>query len=218
MNLIETRQLIKEFPRQLRSSFIRTIIGRGRAVTSVRVLNGVTFSLQAGEIVRLRGENGSGKSTFLRILAGIFEPSEGSVVRNARIAAILSPHSYFFDELPLDVSLRFACSSFGVPKPTQASLITEVLSSFSEISGESKAFFLTPGQRTRTLITLAANSPSKVLVLDETISSLDEKNLGEIEDIFKRFCSSGGAVLFVAHNQQFPFMTREVRLARGLIA
>jgi len=65
------------------------VLGRHAGVTDVTALQGVNLQLKAGDRLGLIGHNGSGKTTLLRALSGAYEPDEGSVEVNGRIAALL---------------------------------------------------------------------------------------------------------------------------------
>ena len=70
--LVELRDIVKVFP-------------------GVRADDGITFTIEAGEVHGLLGENGAGKSTLMSILYGLYQPDEGQILRNGEPVAIPSP-------------------------------------------------------------------------------------------------------------------------------
>jgi lipopolysaccharide transport system ATP-binding protein len=104
MTLVTAKNIVVEFPiydvahRSLRKELVNATTGgriardSGNRVT-VRALDGVTFTLKPGDRVGLIGHNGAGKSTLLRVLSGIYEPVQGELLVQGRVASLfeLSP-------------------------------------------------------------------------------------------------------------------------------
>lgn len=217
MKIAELRSIVKDFPSALRPSLIKRLTGDAKSGQANRVLKSVSLELHSGDFALLRGRNGSGKTTLLRILAGILTPTAGERIVAAPVAALLSPHAYFFNELPLSLSLEFTAACFGIERSRLRVLSKEVLPAFAPLTDESKAFFLTPGQRTRLILELACRSPVRLIVIDEALSLLDPETRAGVAKNLSDFCVRGGAVLAVTHGVEIHGVTRELELNAGLV-
>ena len=100
MNFISARDLSIDFPiygissRSLKKSVLRaitggSIVGSASDIVLVRALENITFDFREGDRVALLGHNGSGKSTLLRAIAGIYEPTYGSISTHGLIVSLL---------------------------------------------------------------------------------------------------------------------------------
>lgn len=96
-----------------------------------RALKHISFDIHRGEVVGLVGTNGSGKSTMLKIIAGVLEPSEGSVKVHGNIAPLIELGAGFDPELTAreNIYLNGACSA--IPRSSSTSTLTALSSSLS---------------------------------------------------------------------------------------
>ncbi|MET9730126.1 ATP-binding cassette domain-containing protein [Streptomyces sp. NPDC006458] len=188
MSIIHVEDLVKEFrrPRQYDGSFrtIRTLLTREYTVK--RAVNGVSFDVQAGELVGYLGPNGAGKSTTIKMLTGILEPTAGTVTvagitpwrereRNARnIGVVFGQRSQLWWDLPLRDSLWLIGKLYEMPR----GLFETRLRQFTELLGLAP-FMDTPvrqlslGQRMRGDLAAAMLYAPKILYLDEPTVGLD---------------------------------------------
>ena len=67
----------------------------GKVFPGVRALSNVSFELYSGEVLALLGENGAGKSTFIKVLSGIYQPDEGKLEMNGQPVRFLTPRDAF---------------------------------------------------------------------------------------------------------------------------
>ena len=133
-----------------------------------KLLNGASFFLQEGEKVGIIGINGTGKSTFLKILAGLEEPDEGKVVKaQGMVIRFLPQHPVF---CPEDTLLEALQREDGEASVTEAkNMMTRLgITDFNEKCGH-----LSGGQKKRLALISVLLTPSDILILDEPTNHLD---------------------------------------------
>jgi len=164
-------------------------------------LKNVSVKISEGEVLGIIGGNGAGKSTFLKILAGITEPTQGKAKIYGRIGSLLEVGTGFHPELTGRENLYLSGAILGMSK-------IEIQKKFDQIvdfSGIEK-FIDTPvkryssGMRVRLAFSVAAHLEPEVLLIDEVLAVGDmdfqKKCLGKMDSISK----SGRTVIFVSHN------------------
>ena len=163
-----------------------------------RVLHGIDFAVDDGEIVTLLGPNGSGKSTLLRTLLGAVSPSAGTVRRRDRLAVGYVPQTLAIDAtLPLSVG-RFLDLPVRAPRPARRAALARV-----GVDGlESRAMTrLSGGQFQRVLLARALLASPDLLMLDEPTHSLDHAGAVAFYRLIAEVRrETGCGVLMVSHD------------------
>jgi ABC-2 type transport system ATP-binding protein len=144
---------------------------------SVTALEDVSLSLEKGKIIGVLGANGSGKSTFLKLIAGLVFPTKGKVLvdgmevtRNiSSKVAYLSELDVYYDGFTVQNMLEFYASQFNDFRTEKAYDILE----FMEIQPDKKLRQLSKGGRGRTKIAFALAREAPILLMDEPLSGLD---------------------------------------------
>jgi lipopolysaccharide transport system ATP-binding protein len=167
-------------------------------------LKDISFEVRAGERVGIIGRNGAGKSTILKILSRITEPTEGKVTICGRVSSLLEVGTGFHPELSGRENIYLNGAILGMSR-------SEINNKFDEIVtfAEMEKFLDTPvkryssGMYVRLAFAVAAHLEPEILIVDEVLSVGDaqfqKKCLGKIEDVSQR---EGRTVLFVSHNMQ----------------
>jgi ABC-2 type transport system ATP-binding protein len=156
-----------------------------RDFAETRALNGLSFSVEQGEIFGLVGPDGSGKTTCLRILCGLIEPSDGEVsmlgvnvlnnpesIRN-EIGYMAQPAG-LYDDLTVAENIEFYAALYDIPPPTYRERMKRLLS-FSGLAPFSDRYFrnLSGGMKQKAGLTCALIHTPKVLLLDEPTNGVD---------------------------------------------
>ncbi|HEX8221222.1 MAG TPA: ABC transporter ATP-binding protein [Chloroflexia bacterium] len=163
-------------------------------------LRDVNFSIYAGEAVGIIGENGSGKSTTLKLISRILEPSTGSVSVRGKVSALLELGTGFHPELTGRENVFLNGSLLGLSRKEMASRYDAIVD-FSEI-GE---FIDTPikhyssGMVMRLGFAVAINVDPDILLTDEVLAVGDEAFQRKCLDYIAKLRSRGVTIVFVSH-------------------
>ena len=191
----------------------------------VVALDRTSTVFESGSSTALVGANGSGKSTVLRLLAGLLAPSTGTVVRASGVdAAFIAQQHEHHDWMPLPVDevIRMGCyrarGLLGrVTRADRAEIqavaerlhVADLLRrSFSELSG---------GQRQRVLVAQALIGSPQLLLLDEPITGLDLPSQETILSIIDDEVASGATVVFSTHHLEEAKRAQRVMLLAGCV-
>ena len=177
--------------------------------TTVAV-DGISFSVNRGEIVGLLGPNGAGKTTIINTVLGVLEPSSGSIsiegfdVRHKREQALL--HTNFaavYAQLPGNLTVAQNLYIFGLIYGVErlSKRVVEVMREFDiEKFADTKSGLLSSGEQTRLSLAKAMLNAPHLLLLDEPTASLDPSTARTIREKIHAFGDSGAAVLWTSHN------------------
>ena len=166
---------------------------------SRQLLEDVNFYLNEGDKTGIIGINGTGKSTFLKVLAGVTEPDEGRISRNPNVQVSYLPQNPVMDDdatVLEQVFLHFPAEFRALNEYEAKTMLNKLgLPDF-----EQKVGTLSGGQRKRVALAAALIHPADVLVLDEPTNHLDAEMTAWLEDWLRRF--KGGLVM-VTHDRYF---------------
>jgi iron(III) transport system ATP-binding protein len=181
-----------------------------RAVTAV---DGISLTIQDGEMVTLLGPSGCGKTTALRIVAGFESPTAGRVLIADEDVTHLPPHSRntamvfqsyaIFPHLSVAGNVAFGLEMRGVPKAETAARVERILD-LVELSGlgHRSPEQLSGGQQQRVALARAIITEPRVLLFDEPLSNLDaklrEQMRGEVRKLQRRLRITS---VYVTHDQ-----------------
>lgn len=167
-----------------------------------RALKHISFDVHRGEVVGLVGTNGSGKSTMLKIIAGVLEPSEGEVRVHGNIAPLIELGAGFDPELTARENIYLNGSLLGYTKE----FIDENFDAIIDFA-ELKDFVDMPlknfssGMVARIAFAIATITEPDILIVDETLSVGDVFFQEKCERRIQHFIESGDVtVLFVSHS------------------
>ncbi|MCF2663317.1 ABC-F family ATP-binding cassette domain-containing protein [Oscillibacter valericigenes] len=166
---------------------------------SRQLLDDVNFYLNEGDKTGIIGINGTGKSTFLKVLAGVIEPDAGVISRNPNVqVSLLSQNPAMDDDATVleQVFLHFP-AEFRELNDYEAK---SMLNKLGITDHSQKVGTLSGGQRKRVALAAALIHPADVLVLDEPTNHLDAEMTAWLEDWLRRF--KGGLVM-VTHDRYF---------------
>ncbi|MBS0483343.1 MAG: heme ABC exporter ATP-binding protein CcmA [Proteobacteria bacterium] len=155
------------------------------------LFRGLSFALESGAALQLAGANGTGKSSLIRILAGLMPAYAGSVTRGGAVA-LLDEHPALDPHLPLGRALAFWQKIDG-PEDNQAARLG--LSDLMEVPVR----FLSTGQKKRAALARMIGQRAPVWLLDEPLNGLDAKGTALVEQLTADHCDSGGICIIASH-------------------
>jgi heme exporter protein A len=182
------------------------------------LFNSLSFSLAAGERLRIAGANGSGKTSLLRILCGLFTPSEGEVRwRGEKISSLQEEYSRQIvylghapavkDDLTPAENLEFACRLAGFAAKTDAALAQ------LGVPGDVPVRKLSQGQRRRAaLARLVVSEQVPLWLLDEPYAALDVQATATVDALIVAHAARGGAVIYTTHQETGAAAARVIEL------
>ncbi len=174
------------------------------------VLRGIDLFVDQGKCMVLLGANGTGKTTLLRILAGLARPDAGTVCiagldierdpqQVRRMVGFVTHQPYLYDELTAIENLLFFGRMYAVKQARARA--TELLQriGLARRAGE-RVGALSRGQAQRLALARALLHSPRLLLLDEPDTSLDEEGNQLLETLLREHIEGGGTTLFTTHN------------------
>jgi lipopolysaccharide transport system ATP-binding protein len=176
--------------------------GATQPATEHWVLRGVSFTIHPGEAIGIVGENGAGKSTLLKLITGTLRPSEGQIIVNGRIAAILELGMGFNPELTGRQNARHAAGLMGFSAAEIDAMLPE-LEAFAEIGDyfDQPMRTYSSGMQVRVAFAVATATRPEILIVDEALSVGDAYFQHKSFNRIREFQEAGSTLLFVSHDR-----------------
>jgi ABC-type polysaccharide/polyol phosphate transport system ATPase subunit len=210
VNAIDVRDLHKTYRRYgRRKNFgtLKSAILSGRVVRDLKpddsfeALRGVSFAVPPGETVGIVGRNGSGKSTVLKLIAGIGKPSSGTVTVQGRVSALIELGAGFHPEISGRDNVFINGMMLGLSKREVTERFDEIVA-FAELEDfiDAPVKTYSSGMYLRLGFSVAINVDPDVLLVDEVLAVGDEAFTHKCLDKFADFRRRGRTVLLVTHS------------------
>jgi ABC-type sugar transport system ATPase subunit len=214
----------------------RNVSKRFGALTA---LSGVDLDIYAGEVLALLGDNGAGKSTFIKVLAGAHGASDGEIRIEGEPVSFASPQdaaergiATIYQELALSENLSIAENVFlgrelvtrvaGVPFLKRAEMRKRVAGLLEELEAhiadpDAPVGSLSGGQRQAVAICRALNLEARLVIMDEPTAALAVAETRKVLNVARRLAERGCAVVLISHNlvDVFEVADRMVVFRRG---
>lgn len=180
-----------------------------------RVVDGVSFNVERGEVVGLLGRNGAGKTTSFDMVLGLVKPERGSITLEGKNISKMAIHlrsrlgvgylpqeASIFRKLTVGDNLRVILELMGKKRREQKERISQLLSDFGlEHLEETLAVQLSGGERRRLEIARCLASEPKFILLDEPFTGIDPISIADIQGLIRRLRDQWGlGVLLTDHN------------------
>jgi ribose transport system ATP-binding protein len=197
--ILELKQISKQFP-------------------GVMALYDVSLTLRAGEVHALLGENGAGKSTIAKIIAGVYPPTSGELLLNGEARRFSSPHDaqktgigILYQEMNLLPELSVAENVFLGSEPRQYGLpvidwkqvhqkTSELLKRLGlSLSSQTKVGALSVAQQQMVQVIKALHQDARLIVMDEPTTRLSEFETRDLFQVMQTLKHEGVAIIFISH-------------------
>ncbi|MBC7235254.1 MAG: ABC transporter ATP-binding protein [Chloroflexi bacterium] len=209
MSIIQLHHVSKCFtlePERPRS-FQELVLGfllrrpRHRPKELLWALQDISFEVQAGEMIGIIGSNGSGKSTCLKLLTRIFEPTSGRIQVDGRVSALLELGVGFHPELTGRENIYLHGSMLGLPRRELARQIDDIVA-FAEMERfvDIPVKFYSSGMYVRLAFAAAINVHPDVLLIDEVLAVGDQHFQHKCIQRIEEMRSQGVTIVFVSHD------------------
>lgn len=181
-------------------------------------LREVSVDVRPGEAIGVVGRNGQGKSTLLKLVAGVLIPDEGSVAVNGGVAPLIEITGGFVDDLSVRDNVYLTAGLHGMTRNQIDAKFDEIIG-FAEIGDflDTPYKHLSSGMKVRVAFAVVSQLDEPILLVDEVLAVGDkafrEKCYRRIEELLE----SGRTLFFVSHNERDlrRFCTRGLYLDKG---
>lgn len=181
-------------------------------------VDGVSFTLDKGDMLGIIGTNGAGKSTLLKAVSGIMEPTRGSVQREGIIAALLELGSGFDGDLTVRENTYLRGAMLGYTRRFMDETYDQIIE-FAELRDfEDRPFKqLSSGMKSRLAFSIASLVQPDILILDEVLSVGDGAFRKKSEAKMKEIIGGGATTILVSHTieQVYQMCNKVLWLHKG---
>jgi simple sugar transport system ATP-binding protein len=205
---------------------------------AIRALTDVSFAVQPGEVVGLMGDNGAGKSTMVKLIAGNFPPNEGEVIVDGQVCYFHKPIEaraqgieVVYQDLALADNLTAAQNVFlgrEIKKGfwpfrilDKKAMIERSAALFAELKSETRPRDLvrkmSGGQRQAVAIARTRLSNAKLVMMDEPTAAISVRQVAEVLELIRRLKAQGVSVMLISHRMPdvFAVCDRIIVMRRG---
>lgn len=205
---------------------------------AIRAVNGISFSVAPGEVVGLMGDNGAGKSTMVKLIAGNFPPTEGEIAVGGEVCHFHKPIEarakgieVVYQDLALADNLTAAQNVFlGRERKKgfwpftvldKQAMIDKSEELFGELKSETRPRDLVKkmsgGQRQAVAIARTRLSNAKLVLMDEPTAAISVRQVAEVLELIRRLKHQGVSVMLISHRMPdvFAVCDRIIVMRRG---
>lgn len=186
----------------LREWFIRAVRRRPIHIRRAEFcLKGFNLRVERGESVALIGPNGCGKSTVLRLIAGIYVPTTGTATTAGRVAAVIELGAGFNSDLTGADNIEFYATVMGLSRKELARRVDQIV----EFAGfrdfmEMPVKYYSSGMQARLAFSVAVNVEPDILLMDEVLAVGDRSFQEKCLERLQSFQARGGTMVVVSHD------------------
>ena len=217
---LENRSLTKRFAKKV-INITGGKLTKSKKGTNIIALNNINLTIMKGERVGLIGHNGSGKSSFLRLISGIYQPSKGNIDISVDVYPMLQKTFLTSSEL----SGVDACKAHFLLKNHRLEGFESFLNEIIEFSGLGSYISLpvktySEGMAARLIFSILTSSPHECLAIDEGFGTGDADFCDRAEERMQQFMESAATLFLASHSEELlkQFCNRGIVFSHGSIA
>jgi ABC-2 type transport system ATP-binding protein len=200
-HLSKTFRLPHEKQNSIKGALIGVLRGGKRTYEKQQVLKDVSFEVQKGEFFGIVGRNGSGKSTMLKLLAGIYSPTKGILQVNGNLTPFIELGVGFNPELSGRENVFLNGALLGFSRKDMRVMYDDIVA-FAELGKfmDQKLKNYSSGMQVRLAFSIAVQARSDILLLDEVLAVGDAAFQRKCFDYFRELKKNGQTVVFISHD------------------
>jgi len=204
------------------ASVLLQMTGITKVFPGVKALEGVSFDLRAGEIHALVGENGAGKSTFIKVIAGVHAPDEGEILLDGKPVAIKDPqmasrlgiaaihqHAASYPDLSVAENIfighEFMTGPFVNWRKAKAEAKKLLDSIGADVNPSESVGALSVAQQQLVEIAKALSQNARILIMDEPTAALSRRESEQLYAIARDLRAKGVGVILISHRFEDVF-------------
>tara|TARA_B100000965_G_scaffold164726_1_gene137100 strand:+ start:331 stop:1704 length:1374 start_codon:yes stop_codon:yes gene_type:complete len=217
---LQNRSLTKRFTNKI-VNFTGGALDQSKKITKIIALNSINLTIMKGERVGLIGHNGSGKTSFLRLISGIYLPTSGDIKVSVDVYPMLQKAFLTSSEL----SGVDACKAYYLLVNYNLEGFNSFLNEIIEFSGLGSYIYLpiktySEGMSARLIFSILTSSPHECLAIDEGFGTGDADFRDRAEDRMKQFMESASTLFLASHSEELlkQFCDRGLVFSHGSIA
>ena len=183
-------------------------------------LRNVSFSVQQGEAIGVVGRNGQGKSTLLKLVAGVLIPDEGTVTVSEGVAPLIEITGGFVSDLTVRDNVYLTAGLHGMTRPEIEEAFDEIIE-FAEIADfvDTPYKHLSSGMKVRIAFSVISRLREPIILVDEALAVGDKAFREKCYTRIEEMLAGGRTLFFVSHSEGDlkRFCTRGLYLDRGAL-
>jgi ABC-2 type transport system ATP-binding protein/lipopolysaccharide transport system ATP-binding protein len=181
-----------------------TLLGEAATSNGYRALRGITFEIQRGDKVGLIGNNGAGKSSLLRIVAGLSLPSDGELQVRGQVTLLAALGMGMVDELSLEENVLLYGAICGVDRAIINANLQEIIE-WAELQefASAKLKTLSTGMRARLAFSTTRHIATEITLMDEVLTAGDRNFRDKCKAVFDDYKSTDRTFIFASHDVEF---------------
>ncbi len=201
-------------------SIIARIINTFIHTDSLTALKNITFSLKEGEILGIVGPNSSGKSTLLRVIAGIYTPSNGKLTVRGKVIPLINLKYGLIDSLTMKDHIILLGVLMGMRKKEIEKKFQSIVG-YSELGEytETKIRHFSEGMKERMIFSTAVHCQYDILLMDEILMLADRQFREKCSNTIRESAENGKIIIIVSHELDLikKICTKAILLDKGEI-
>ncbi len=222
MSIIELNNVTLNYPIYNLSRSLRTIMfGKGFKVHFIPALKKISFKLEKGERLGLMGNNGCGKTTLLKVIGGIYQPTEGEIIVREKPLSLFDVNMGMNGDATGIENIFIMGYLRGLSKQTIENRVENIIK-FAEIEKFAKlpCHTYSAGMKVRLATSIALDLEPRLLLIDEFFGAGDKDFLEKSRIALKKKIDQIDTLIFASHNQELinSICNRVLKLENGTIA
>ena len=222
--VVKVENVYKTFhiPHERNSSLKATVLNifKRKTYTEFPAAKGISFEVREGEFLGIIGRNGCGKSTMLKMLAGIYMPDKGKITVKGRLSPFLELGVGFNPDLTARENVYLNGTILGLNRKEINAKYNDIVD-FAELEEfmDQKLKNFSSGMQVRLAFSVAIQAHADILLIDEVLAVGDSNFQKKCNDVFRRLKVEGKTIIFVSHSMEAikNFCDRVILIHEGKI-